>query len=140
MQVIVKPVIHSISDIITNSSSETFLIDNNNKIHDVKKFILSYGEEQLRNGIDSCGGLGGKLSIYDYKDAFENYKKVYNKDSSFTYEDFAKAVDIPLEELEDMLVIYIDNKRVGTIRMLNTLFKVYDNSDKYYKLFWLCLN
>lgn len=78
--------IQSFSDIITNSSSEVFLIKktDDTTFVELKKFLTNFHEEHLYKGdwdtwdkmprsermkFDSCSGMGGIFELQTYEDA-----------------------------------------------------------------------
>ena len=82
--------VQSVSDIITNSSSEVFLCENNTEmtIDQLKKFIYEYNRsnkfegdwntwqkmsQEERNKYDTSGGMGGFLEIYTYDELNDAY-------------------------------------------------------------------
>jgi len=66
--------IQSVGDIITNSSSEVFVIKCEDSWEEVEKDILSWKLQ------DQCSGMGGEISVYDNK-------RPYDTESSSKYED-----------------------------------------------------
>jgi len=56
--------LQSMSDIITNSSSEVFIIEAQGETVDSLKKKL---ESALKNDVDRCSGMGGELDVYDSK-------------------------------------------------------------------------
>lgn len=89
--------IQSASDIITNSSSEVFLCQNNTEmtIDQLKDFIFEYNRshqfegswedrqaltEKEQQQFDFCGGMGGFLEVWSYEDCKrENTMEYYFK-------------------------------------------------------------
>lgn len=82
--------IQSVSDIITNSSSEVFLCQNNTtmSIQELKDFLYEYNKsnkftgdwdawqkmsQEERNKHNTSGGMGGFLEIYTYDELNDNY-------------------------------------------------------------------
>ncbi len=91
--------LQSVSDVITNSSSEVFLCHNDTgmTLQQLKDFIFSYHESVRYKGnwsnwekmsqaekenYDTSGGMGGFLEIYSYKELDDDYwlKKQIKKD------------------------------------------------------------
>ena len=93
--------IQSVSDIITNSSSEVFLCQNNTtmSMQELKDFLYEYNRSnqftgdwetwqkmspEERDKYDTSGGMGGLLEIYSYKELDDDYwikkyiKRTYN--------------------------------------------------------------
>ena len=90
--------IQSASDIITNSSSEVFLCQNNTtmSMQELKDFLYEYNRsnqftgdwetwqkmpQEERDKYDTGGGMGGLLEIYSYDDLDVDYwlKKLINE-------------------------------------------------------------
>ena len=82
--------LQSVSDIITNSSSEVFLCQNNTEmsIDQLKEFIYEYNRsnqftgdwdtwqkmsQEERDKYDISGGMGGFLDVCTYEDLEEGY-------------------------------------------------------------------
>ena len=82
--------IQSVSDVITNSSSEVFLCKNNTEMtsEQLKEFIYEYNRsnqydgdwetwqkmsQEERNKYDHGGGMGGLLDICTYNDLEDGY-------------------------------------------------------------------
>lgn len=82
--------LQSVSDIITNSSSEVFLCTNNTEmtIDQLKEFIYEYNRsnkfegdwntwlkmsQEERDKYDTSGGMGGFLDVCTYEDLEEGY-------------------------------------------------------------------
>jgi hypothetical protein len=82
--------IQSASDIITNSSSEVFLCQNNTtmSMQELKDFLYEYNRsnqftgdwktwqnmpQEERNKYDTGGGMGGFLEIYTYDEFEDSY-------------------------------------------------------------------
>ena len=82
--------IQSVSDVITNSSSEVFLCKNNTEMTtaQLKEFIYEYNRsnqydgdwetwqkmsQEERNKYDHSGGMGGLLDICTYNDLEDGY-------------------------------------------------------------------
>jgi hypothetical protein len=82
--------IQSASDIITNSSSEVFLCQNNTtmSIQELKDFLYEYNRsnrftgdwetwqkmpQEEKNKYDTSGGMGGFLEIYTYDEFEDSY-------------------------------------------------------------------
>ena len=90
--------IQSVSDIITNSSSEVFLCQNNTdmSMNELVEFIYEYNRQHQYEGpwedfrnmtreelekYDSSGGMGGFLSVVTLENAEEDWHKHYLKQS-----------------------------------------------------------
>ena len=152
--------IKNISDVITNSSSEVFMLQTDGVIKGIKNNIEKYHNEhmwyhndfselpddikQLLGGEDilneaekmlnESSGEGGEINIYDWEDAYNGYCKIYKKHSkSFTPEQWAKKFDIPLEELKKIIVVDVDWAAKVTISMLKERYNVVFEGDVYYE-------
>lgn len=81
--------IQSFSDIITNSSSEVFLVkkSEDTSFDELKNFLMDFHEEHLYKGdwdkwdkmsynervqFDSCSGMGGIFELQTYEDALNS--------------------------------------------------------------------
>lgn len=134
--------IQSISDLITNSSSEVFIMTSDNIDEDIQ-YICEFAQEHefrgsweeqesiRKNGyekqFDFCGGLGGEIQISSNE---KNLVKNWNFD--------AEEVDDKMEpnlvhiykdditengyNIDNVIMIDIDNKRYATIQMLKDEF------------------
>lgn len=128
--------IQSISDIITNSSSEVFVINTSeNLVESVVEEILRVGETHLESGEDRCSGMGGELMVYTWENGFRKFKHTrekYRHDSTFTPERWAEEIGVPLQALKSTIVVDIDYSRQATINFIKTFFNV-TGEDEYYE-------
>lgn len=136
--------IHSISDIITNSSSEVFLVSKDSKINknvEGIEEILNLGEESdmitflhvYARCINDCdnGELCKKLKcISDIEEAFSNYSfKSLDKEDTSDIQSLHKEISsLYSKYFKDIIVIVVDNN-------YHTEFTS-DNPDLDYEIFW----
>ena len=129
--------IQSISDIITNSSSEVFVINTSeNLVESTVENILRVGESHLEFGDDRCSGMGGELEVYTWKNGFRKFKHTrekYRNDDTFTPEKWAEEIGVPLQKLKSTIVIDIDHSRQATIEYLETFFNAISGEENYYE-------
>lgn len=129
--------IQSISDIITNSSSEVFVINTSeNLVESVVEEILRVGETHLETGDDRCSGMGGELMVYTWKNGFRKFKHTrekYRNDDTFTPEKWAEEIGVPLQRLKSTVVVDMDNSRTATWEYLETFFNATSGEENYYE-------
>ena len=129
--IIFKIQIQSVSDIITNSSSETFMVTNIDTPKDVlltelesvnKTFprwfddFKDYQEyyklpEEEKRKYENCSGEGGRLEVWDWKKQMEywmDWAIVEEKRDQVTPEIWALSEKGSLEELQKTLWVCID--------------------------------
>lgn len=140
MQLEVK--IQSISDLITNSSSEVFSIYSDlpkNKVEDLLEsvhnkfdFKGSYSEfrelsEEERKKYDNYSGEGGVIEVETFEDSYQ-YDLRYipeNKKHLYTREIHAMYSSLSVEELQKRLTVRIDQGFYATINwMIENLYVV----------------
>lgn len=153
--------ISNISDVITNSSSEVFVVKTNRPNTDLKELITKHHQEHYWYGVhdlddvpsglkhiltdelielireesNSGSGMGGECSVYDWRDGFERYKK-YNHLTKLTVEEWAEKLNKPLEELQSIVVVDIDWECRATINMLERDFNIINENDDAYDDFY----
>lgn len=143
MQLTIK--IQSISDIITNSSSELFSIRTDlskkelqsllEKIHNQYNYTGTWEEwYELSNSekekFDYSSGMGGILKVETFDDKYQEQLQYIpsNKKHLFTKEIFSLFYEKSLEELEKELTVDIDEKFTCTINwIINNLYVVDSN-------------
>lgn len=125
----------SVSDLITNSSSEVFRLKSDLEFEFVKEIIEEEGKKNVmsrpdkywelpyeeRQAFDCCSGMGELLKVLNWKDVFEQYKEwdcVASKYDQYTPEVWALNFDESLEELQSMVWVDIDHSRYATIRYI----------------------
>ncbi len=128
--------LQSVSDIITNSSSEVFTVKAEMPISELKQLITEIADknyfkgsweeweklpDEEMNKYDSSSGMGGELEIQTFDDLYTRYKfdKIpENKREFFTKEIYSLMFKESIEELEKRLWIDIDEARRGTIQWI----------------------
>ena len=127
--------VQSISDIITNSSSEVFVINtSSDQVEAAVEDILRVGEINLENGDDSYSGMGGDLNVYTWKNGFRKFKQIherYRYDDTFTPQKWAEEIGIPFEELKTVILVDTDWSRDSTIEHIKTFYSA-EVDDSYY--------
>lgn len=116
MNVLVR--IQSISDIITNSSSELFAIIDDRPFEEVKRIIKEVGKSNLSSIHDGFSGEGGTLEVHNWEDLYNEWLKYWipeNKKSQATPEIWALQYKDSLEDLKKQILIKIDWSREHTI-------------------------
>lgn len=136
--------IQSVSDIITNSSSEVFVVKANGfSFKEIKELIESGAEaryeayrkdwdnncrknwDQLeKEDLDGRSGMGGDLDVMDWKEMFSNRKEW---DPDYTVEEFAEDEGVDVDSLDQYAWIDIDRARRGTIRFICDNFEVVES-------------
>lgn len=116
MKLITK--VQTVSDIITNSSSEVFIVRDSRPFKEVKKLIKSIAESNQDK--DESSGMGGHLEIYDWNDSYNEWLSWIpeNKRSQGTPEMWALRYKEPLEELKMNVYIDIDWSKKETINWI----------------------
>lgn len=148
--------IKSTSDVITNSSSEVFMIKNDKPHKSLKKNILDFhrkvswyglsnfddfpdtlkwiiSDEQielLKENADGSSGMGGDCEVFDWENGLNEYRKVNNKPNA-TIENFAKYLKKSVDELQSVVLIDIDWACKGTINMISDKYKALKGDDCY---------
>jgi hypothetical protein len=129
--------IQSISDIITNSSSEVFVINtSSNQIDSIVKDILNTGKINFENDHDFCSGMGGELGVYTWENGFRKFKHnhvKYRHDDTFTPEKWAEEIGRPLEELKKIILVDIDWSREETIQHIKLFYGAIVDDDYWVK-------
>lgn len=136
--------IQSSSDLITNSSSEVFIVKSNGiSFNEIKELIEAgaearyeaYNKEWETNcrknwkqleeeDLDGCSGMGGELDVWGWKEMYNN-RKEWNPD--YTIEEFASDEGLEVDNLDQYVWIDIDWARRGTINFIYDNFEVIDN-------------
>lgn len=118
--------IQSVSDIITNSSSEVFQFQTNLDFEVVKEIIEAEGAKNA--GIsDDYSGDGGTLDVRNWEDAYKlwmEWEIPEDKRKDCTPEIWALHYPESLEELKSTIWISIDWARKGTIDFILDTFWV----------------
>ncbi len=136
--------IQSTSDLITNSSSEVFVIKADGfSFEEIKELIESGAKERYeaynkdwesncrkkwdqleKEDIDGCSGMGGDLDVMSWKEMYNNRKE---RNPSYTVEEFADEEGLDIDSLDQYVWIDIDWARRGTIRFIYDNFEVVEN-------------
>lgn len=162
MRLLVNINIKSISNAITNSSSEVFLVKSKRPAEEIKELILAYSEmaynsdgiidtqvlsPKIKRIVDEdklelsnaenerCSGMGGDIEVYDFSDASYEYKEFYHKDILETLKERGLTED----ELNHYVLVDIDWARKKTIDFLFSNFKCINceiiDDDKIYSIY-----
>lgn len=127
--------IQSFSDIITNSSSETFIVNATGNLKELCNLIREVAKENQYKGswedwnklskeeqdmYDYGSGMGGSLKITTWEDEYNCYKKDIpdNKKEQFTPEIWSLFYQESLDELKKQIWIDIDWSRTATINWI----------------------
>lgn len=132
--------LQSVSDIITNSSSEVFVVKATTPVNDLVNLIEQVANKNYFDGdwneweklsdeerakYDSSSGMGGDLEIMTFDDYYNQHVDEYipeNKRELFTKEVYSLQFKESLEELEKFVWVDIDHSRRATINwLLNNL-------------------
>lgn len=123
----------SVSDLITNSSSELFVVASQSMpattlaellktIGDKNYFTGDWKEwdnltEEEKEKYDSSSGMGGELNIMTFDQMYEEARSYIpcNKRHLFTKEIYSLRFPDSIEELETFLWVDIDHRRCTTI-------------------------
>lgn len=141
--------IQSISNLITNSSSEVFIVKSDSP-EEVRELIMNIAEqhkwldwedydklsEEEKYKYDSSSGMGGEINVKTWKESYERDKSYIpkNKRHLYTPEIWSIGYKESLNDLKKRLVIDIDWSRKATINwILENLF-VYGTDYGYYKI------
>lgn len=143
--------IQSFSDIITNSSSETFIINKSENTKEISELIKKIGEEHWYKGswsdweklskeeqekYDTSSGMGGDIEVKDWESLYEEYKEYIpeNKKGLYTPEVWSLNFPESLEELKNRIWINIDWSRRATINWILHNLWVTDAYSGYYRV------
>ena len=163
MRLLVNINVKSISNAITNSSSEVFLVKSKRPAEEIKELILAYSEmaynadgiidtqvlsPKIKQIVDEdklelsnvenerCSGMGGDIEVYDFSDACRAYKEFYHTDIS----EELKERGLTEDELNHYVLVDIDWSRKKTIEFLVSNFEccrceLMDDDDKLYPIY-----
>lgn len=141
----------SVSDIITNSSSELFQLKSDLTFETVKEMIEAEGRKNRaacpdkywelpwkeQKKFDGCSGCGGKLEVLSWEDVFKRHAEwscVPSKIDQFTPEMWALEYEESLDELKSMVWIDIDWKRYATMKfILENFWVTYADGNHYWQ-------
>lgn len=143
--------VQSVSDVITNSSSEIFMVKSNTP-EETKKMILSIGEqhefpgswteydnlsEEEKAKYDTGSGEGMVLTVETWEETYERHKSYIpeKKRHLYTPEVWSIGYEESLEELKNRLVVDIDWNRQATINwIMENLFVYGTDTYGYYQI------
>ena len=162
MRLLVNINVKSISNEITNSSSEVFLVKSKRPAEEIKELILAYSEmaynadgiidtqvlsPKIKQIVDEdklelsnvenerCSGMGGDIEVYDFSDACRAYKEFYHTDIS----EELKERGLTEDELNHYVLVDIDWERNKTIEFLFSNFECFNceiiDDDKLYLIY-----
>ena len=126
--------IRSITNVITNSSSETFIIKNPGiSEKELENILIDYHNSKISKRYDGNddkdseygSGDGGIISVKSFLTIFKEEQKLYpkTKQSQFTPEMFALLQELPYEVLKDSYFLDIDEDFSATCKY------IFDNYD-----------
>lgn len=134
--------IQSVSDLITNSSSEIFQFKTDLDFETVKSMIEEQGRKNYKNDdsrdwydipeeerktMDSCSGMGGELEVQNWEDRYKEWLEWYipkGKRDKVTPEIWALHYNDSLEDLKSSVWVDLDWHRCATIHFILTNFWV----------------
>lgn len=136
--------IQSTSDVITNSSSEIFVVKTGTfSISEIKELVQVVGEmcakaydenheanykkdwEQLeKEDLDGYSGMGGELEVRSGREEYEYRSRWVN---NYTFEDFLEEEGLEEEDIEQYVWIDIDHSRRGTIKYILENFEIFEH-------------
>lgn len=148
--------IGSVSDVITNSSSEVFALNVGDYTKNIKKDIIKYHTEHLwsgdgldklpydvkeilggelaleiaKNMLNDQSGMAGEITVYTWEDAYKGWCKTCRK--QYTPEKWAKQVHINLDDIKKIVIVDVDWASKATINWLQEKYNVILEGDDYY--------
>lgn len=148
MKLLIK--FQSISDVITNSSSEIFTVIDERPPTELKELILQVGEQNFpknwgdyynlpdeeKEKFDGISGEAGLLKVQNWKDLYNEWLKFWipeNKRSQATPEIWALQYKDSLEDLKKQITISIDVNRRATINWILKNLWVIDADSGYFE-------
>lgn len=147
---LIRVLIQSLSDVITNSSSEIFVVKQVENVPELKKIVEEVGENNRFKGswedwdklspeeqkkYDEGSGMGGELTVKSWKEVYEAYKDCVpeSKQSQYTPEIWSLNFEESLEELKHQVWIDIDHSRNATINWILENLLVH-SADGYFRI------
>lgn len=153
--------IKNITDVITNSSSEVFIVKSDKPKLNLKDIVKNhhkdhywsgaYELDNVPNGLkwiltdelietvkENCNessGMAGDCEVYNWEDGYEWYKRHYKK-PNLTPEQWAKCLGKSLDDLQSVIVVDIDWCCRATINMLKERFNIINECDDTYDNFY----
>lgn len=144
--------IKSITDVITNSSSEVYMFkQDENLVDSVVEDIQDYHIKHIRPDFDSCeaayemltdeqrhrfeeefdgySGHGGDVDTYTWEECFENFKTRHTM-PNLTEEEWAEKIGRPLSELKSVIILEIDHMCNGTRNYIRDRFNAVSEYSK----------
>lgn len=122
----------SVTDVITNSSSEVFILKAPEGAIKTKENILNVHEKGYNAKLDSCSGMGGYLGIGDWtvfyiseaaslwniietirSKHYEKYLEIPEKEFSYTVENWLDDMNLTKEEASQLLYLDSDNNQIA---------------------------
>lgn len=140
--------IKEITDVVTNSSSETFIIKNPGIskeelvkiLEDYHKTHVTDNSERYSDKEDSRfgSGMGGTFKINSFLDEYKESKQYYPKTKQhlFTPEMFALNQSLPFEILKDAFFLDIDENFGATCKYIFDNFEVLEHDGGGHYLIW----
>jgi hypothetical protein len=129
MRLTIKIPIQSISDLITNSSSELFSVKLEDKsFQEVKDIVEEICTQNQEYGKDLSSGMGGLLEFKTWEDKYETHKEDWipaNKRDLFTPEIWSINYKESLDTLKNTIWIDIDEGFKSTIDFILKNFFIY---------------
>lgn len=125
----IKILVQSISDLITNSSSEIFAVKSDESLENLEWVIRNEAKKNEASGEDNCSGEGGLLEFYTWEDRFTQWKECYiasSKQDMATPEMWSLCYNESLDTLKKTIWVDIDHSFKGTIDFILENFYVYD--------------
>ena len=154
--------IQSISDVITNSSSEVFVLQSKSDVTEkIKNRILNYhsshqwyhddfdklppdilamiggnkNAEAIEDMLNNHSGMAGNIEVLTWEDAYKAYCEKYTK-CKCTPEQWAKDLNFDLDEAKRIIIVDLDWASNATIKKLKTKFNVIAEGDDGYDTKW----
>lgn len=138
--------IQSISDLITNSSSEVFIVKSDSP-EEVRELIMNVAEQHEWDGnweewdklseeeqakYDSGSGMGMELTVETWKETYERHKSYIPENKRYLYTPEVWSIEYKesLNDLKKRLVIDIDWNRKATVNWIIENLFVY-GTDTY---------
>lgn len=144
--------IKSVTDVITNSSSEVYMFkQDENLVDSVVDGIQDYHYKHIRPDFECCeaayeiltdeqifrfeeefdgySGNGGCVDCYTWKYCYNNYKETHCY-PNLTEEEWANKMGHPLSELKSIVFVHLDNMCTGTKNYIRDHFNAISEHNK----------
>lgn len=144
MKLLIK--FQSVSDIITNSSSEIFTIIDDRPFEEIKRIVEEVGRSNLspvyghivvdkEGKFDKFSGVGGTLRVLNWEDRYNVWLERIpdNKKSQATPEVWSISYTYSLEDLKKQVLVIIDCYRKRTINWILENLWVTDADCGYFR-------